>query len=237
MRYENDLNVMGGSAQGAEPVLKSAKRRQMSDPSQARDRIGGKAEGWKPAAFVCLLLTVHFSPLTAQVWQPLSMAGIQRVAGRVDSVFIDRQAVEFIVGGGDWVSYLAARLGAVPIPEPSGIQVAVDTARILVTGKMSDLPPETTALFGPVMMLVDPNTPLEAEVVMAPTGPGAVRFVLTTIRVGGLAIPESLLSRFLAQVGVRYPVLGKSGRELLVGVPADGRVGLVPDGVRLWIAP
>lgn len=233
VQYENDLNVMGGSAQGAEPVLKSGKRRKMADPSQARDRISGG----RLFVLCGFLLTSHVSHLTAQAWQPLSMAGIQRVSGRVDSVFIDRKAAELVVGGGDWVSYLAARLGAVPIPEPSGIQVAVDTARILVTGKMSDLPPETTALFGPVMMLVDPNTPLEAEVVMAPTGPGAVRFVLTTIRVGGMAIPESLLSRFLAQVGVRYPVLGKSGRELLVGVPADGRVGLVQDGVRLWIAP
>jgi len=184
-----------------------------------------------------LLLTAYASPLSAQVWQAISMAGIQRVSGKVDSVFIDRKVTEFTVGGGDWVSYLAARLGAVPIPDPSGIKVAVDTARILVTGKMSDLPPETTALFGPVMMLVDPNTPLEAEVVMAPTGPGAVRFVLTTIRVGGMAIPESLLSRFLAQVGARYPALGKSGRELLVGVPVDGHVGLVQDGVRIWVAP
>ena len=165
------------------------------------------------------------------------MAGIQRVAGKVDSVFIDRQATEFVVGGGDWVSYLAARLGAVPIPEPSGIQVAVDTARILVVGKMSDLPQDTWSLLGPVAMLVNPETKLEAEVVMAPTGPGAVRFVLTTIRVGGMTIPESLLSQFLEQVGKRYPVLGKSGRELLVGVPADGHVGLVQDGVRIWVAP
>jgi hypothetical protein len=163
------------------------------------------------------------------------MAGIERVSGKVDSVFIDRKATEFVVGGGDWVSYLAARLGAVPIPEPSGIQVAVDTARILVMGKMSDLPQDTWSLLGPVAMLVDPNTKLEAEVVMAPTGPGAVRFVLTTIRVGGMTIPESLLARFLAQVGERYPVLGKSGRELLVGVPTDGHVGLVQDGVRIWV--
>ena len=99
------------------------------------DRIG---------LFLGFLLTAYGSRLSAQVWQPISMAGIQRVSGRVDSVFIDRKATEFTVGGGDWVSYLAARLGAVPIPEPSGIQVAVDTARILVMGKMSDLPPETT---------------------------------------------------------------------------------------------
>ena len=189
------------------------------------------------ACGLLLLLAAYSSPLTAQVWQPISMAGIQRVSGKVDSVFIDRQATEFVVGGGDWVSYLAARLGAVPIPEPSGIQVAVDTAKILVTGKMSDLPQDTWSLLGPVAMLVNPDTKLEAEVVMAPTGPGAVRFVLYAMRVGGMTIPESLLSRFLAQVGERYPVLGKSGRELLVGVPADGHVGLVQDGVRLWVEP
>ncbi|HKP28128.1 MAG TPA: hypothetical protein VJU15_01955 [Gemmatimonadales bacterium] len=196
--------------------------------------IGGSADR-RIAVFVGILLTAHGSRLTAQVWQPISMAGIQRVSGKVDSVFIDRQAPEFVVGGGDWVSYLAARLGAVPIPEPSGIKVSVDTARILVMGKLSDLPPETLSLLGPMATLVDPNTPLEAEVVMAPTGPGAVRFVLTTIRVGGFAIPESILARFLAQVGGRYPVLGKSGRELLVGVPADGHVSLVQDGVRIWV--
>ena len=201
-------------------------------------RIGGKADRRIGGVGVLLfLLTAYGSPLTAQTWQPISMAGIERVSGKVDSVFIDRKVTEFVVGGGDWVSYLAARLGAVPIPEPSGIQVAVDTARILVMGKMSDLPQDTWSLLGPVAMLVDPNTKLEAEVVMAPTGPGAVRFVLTTIRVGGMTIPESLLARFLAQVGERYPVLGKSGRELLVGVPTDGHVGLVQDGVRIWVAP
>jgi hypothetical protein len=167
--------------------------------------------------------------------QSISMAGIARVAGKVDSVFIERLAPEFTVGGGDWVSYLAARLGAVPIPEPSGITVAVDTSRILVMGRMSDLPEETRALFGPLMALMAPDTPLEAEVVMAPTGPGAVRFVLTTIRVNGYAIPESLLARFLAQVGARYPVLTRTGRELLVAVPEDGRIGLVQGGVRLWV--
>lgn len=166
--------------------------------------------------------------------QAISMAGINRVAGKVDSVFVDRTAKQYTVGGGDWVSYLAARLGAVPISEPSGIMVSVDTARILLAGKLSDLPPETRDLFGPVAMFVDANTPLEAEVVMAPTGPGAVRFVLTTIRVNGYAIPESLLSRFLAQVGARYPVLTKTGRELLVAVPVDGHVALVQNGVRLW---
>jgi hypothetical protein len=63
-----------------------------------------------------------------------------------------------------------------------------------------------------------------------------VRFVLTAIRVNGYPVPESILSRFLAQVGARYPVLTKTGRELLVGVPVDGHVTLVQNGVRIWTA-
>jgi hypothetical protein len=190
-------------------------------------------------AILCVgVFTLCAGPALAQdggaVRQPISMAGINRVAGKVDSVFIERSAKQFVVGGGDWVSYLAARLGAVPIPEPSGIMVSVDTSRILINGKMSDLPPDTRDLFGPVAMFVGPDTPLEAEVMMAPTGPGAVRFVLTAIRVNGYPVPESILSRFLAQVGARYPVLTKTGRELLVGVPVDGHVTLVQNGVRIW---
>jgi hypothetical protein len=208
----------------------------VTDLKMAEGRKGGKA-ACVQVALLLFLLPASRSPLPAQQWQPISMAGIQRVSGKVDSVFIERKAPEFVVGGGDWVSYLAARLGAVPIPEPSGIQVSVDTARILVMGRLADLPPDTRSLLGPMATLVDPNTPLEAEVVMAPTGPGAVRFVLATIRVGGFTIPESILARFMAQVGERYPVLGKSGRELLVGVPVDGHVGLVQDGVRIWVAP
>jgi len=163
------------------------------------------------------------------------MRGIARAGAQVDSVFIDRTASEKIVRGGDWVSYLAARLEALPIPEDNGIRVAVDTSRILVRGRMVDLPPETRSLFGPLLMFADSTTTLEAEVVMAPTGPGVVRFVLTTIRVNGYPIPEAILSRFLVRVGQRYPVLTKTGRELLVAVPEDGKVTLVTNGVRIWV--
>lgn len=195
-----------------------------------------------------LLLTLVAAPVLAQVppslgtpvdpslkWNPISMGAIPRVAGKVDSVFIDRVAPEFTVSGGDWVSYMAARLGALPIPEDTGIQVAVDSTRIVVDGRIVDLPPETRSLFGPLMLLVDTTSTLRAEVIVGPSGPGVVRFVLGTIIVNGFAIPESILASFLARVGKEYPVLTKSGRELLVAIPPDGRVSLVRDGVRLWI--
>jgi hypothetical protein len=62
-----------------------------------------------------------------------------------------------------------------------------------------------------------------------------VRFVLATIIVNGFPIPESILAPFLVRVGEHYPVLTRTGRELLVAIPPDGKVSLVPDGVRLWI--
>ncbi len=168
-------------------------------------------------------------------WSPISMSAIPRVAGKVDSVFIDRKLREHTLSGGDWVSYMAARLGALPIPEATGIRVAVDSTRIVVDGRIMDLPPETRVLFGPMMMLVDTSTTLRAEVIVGPSGPGVVRFVLATIIVNGFPIPESILAPFLLRVGQQYPVLTKTGRELLVAIPPDGKVSLIQDGVRLWI--
>jgi hypothetical protein len=199
----------------------------------------------KPVFF--LLLLVVAGPAMAQVpaslgtpvdpalnWAPISMGAIPRVAGKVDSVFIDRRTREYTVPGGDWVSYMAARLGALPIPDSTGIRVAVDSTRIVVDGRILDLPPETRALFGPMLLLVDTTTVLRAEVIVGPSGPGVVRFVLATIIVNGFPIPESILAPFLLRVGQRYPVLTKTGRELLVAVPPDGRISLVRNGVRLW---
>jgi len=168
-------------------------------------------------------------------WNPISMGAIPRVAGKVDSVFIDRKLREHTVSGGDWVSYMAARLGALPIPEGTGIRVAVDSTRIVVDGRIMDLPPETRELFGPMMLLMDTSTTLRAEVIIGPSGPGVVRFVLATIIVNGFPIPESILAPFLVRVGRQYPVLTETGRELLVALPPDGKVSLIQDGVRLWI--
>lgn len=195
-----------------------------------------------------LLLMALAGPVLAQVpaslgtpvdpslqWNPISMGAIPRVAGKVDSVFIDRKLPEHTVSGGEWVSYMAARLGALPIPDGTGIRVAVDSTRIVVDGRIMDLPPETRSLFGPMMLLVDTTSTLRAEVIIGPSGPGVVRFVLATIIVNGFPVPESILAPFLARVGQQYPVLTKTGRELLVALPPDGKVSLVRDGVRLWV--
>lgn len=199
-------------------------------------------------ALSCALLTAVALPARAQVpatlgtpvdpartWTGISMEAIPRVAGQVDSVFIDRQRPELTVTGGDWVSYLMARLGALPIPEGSGVRVAVDSTRIVVEGRIIDLPPETRNLFGPMLLLMDTASVMRAEVIVGPSGPGVVRFVLGTVIVNGFPIPESILAPFFQRVGRRYAVLTETGRELLVAIPPDAKVALVPDGVRLWI--
>jgi hypothetical protein len=213
-------------------------------PARPPARPPGAALGFAVLIVLSACPPVHLSaqtvgtgdPAAGITWNRISMKGIARASRRVDSVFIDRLVREQVVAGGDWVSYLAARLGAVPIPDSVGIRVAVDSQRILVDGRMVDLPAETRALFGPLLMFLDSMSVVRAEVVMAPTRPGVIRFVLATMSVNGFPIPESVLSRFLARVGERYPVLTRTGRELLVAVPQDGRVHLVPNGVRVWIA-
>lgn len=167
------------------------------------------------------------------MWTPLSGVGVLRASAQVDSVFIDRLVRETTVEGGDWVSYLAVRLGVDTLPEPSGIRVAVDSARIFVDGRLMDLPAETRALFGPIAMMLDSTTALRAEIVLGNSGPGLVRFILRRMMVNGFPIPESLLGPFLARVGKQYPVLTSTGRELRVQIPEDGAVLLRPIGVVL----
>ncbi len=169
-------------------------------------------------------------------WKQVSMDGIWRADGIVDSVFIARRLSEGTVGGADWVSYLAARLGAIPIPDSMGVLVAADTGHILIRSRIMDLPAETRSLFGPLLYFADSTTTLEAEIVSR-MGTGVVRFVLTTIKINGFAVPESVLSVFLARVGRQYPALTKSGRVLDVAVPPDGVVTLQRNGLRVWVDP
>lgn len=173
-------------------------------------------------------------PLAPLEWKQVSMEGIWRADGIVDSVFISRSLPEGMVSGADWVSYLAARLGALPIPDSMGVLVVADTGHILIRSRIMDLPAETRSLFGPLLYFADSTTTLEAEVVSR-MGTGLVRFVLTTIKINGFAVPESVLSVFLARVGRQYPALTKSGRVLDVAVPPDGVVTLQRNGIRVWI--
>ncbi|NOT07572.1 MAG: hypothetical protein HOP28_05115 [Gemmatimonadales bacterium] len=163
----------------------------------------------------------------------ITAAGVARAQAVVDSVFLDKRISEGIIEGGDWAAYLMARLGVSPLPDSIGMTVTVDSAQVRFSGRLRDLPAEARAQLGPIAALVDSNTVLTADVVQVPSMKGLAHFQLRGVNVGGFPIPEVMLRSMLMTIGDRYPALTKSGRDLFVQIPVDGRVALVSGAVRL----
>lgn len=194
----------------------------------------------RTAWLVGLATIVAGSPLAAQTPDSLrgrlSNDGVLRASTVVDSVFLDRTKPLAAIDGGDWASYLLARLDAGRIPDGLGIEILVDTARIVVRGRLQDLPPETRGLLGPVASMVDSSTMIVATVIMQRTGREVVRFWLRGLTVGGFPFPEFLLGSMMASIGRQYPALTATGRDLYVQVPSDGKMSLGP-GTIIIAAP
>lgn len=172
------------------------------------------------------------SPVTAQD-DSLTTAGVYRASAAVDSVFIDRIIPHSQVTGGDFGSYLLARLQVMPIPADLRLRVAVDTHRIVLRGTIADLPLEARRELGPVLTMFPPQTPIQGFIELRKVAREVVGFRLAAITVSGVPIPESVLGPALAEVGRRYPVLSRTGRDLFVEIPRDAEVRLVPGAVRL----
>lgn len=167
----------------------------------------------------------------------LTREGVARAQMVVDSVFLDRTSTAGTIEGGDWASYLLARLGVTPFPDSSQFLVAVDSTHITFSGRIRDLPAEARAMIGPLSALVDSNTVLVADIVQVPANKGLAHFRLRGVSVGGFPVPDLVLHSMLLDIGERYPALTESGRDLYVEIPPDGRVALVPGGVLLTAPP
>jgi hypothetical protein len=163
----------------------------------------------------------------------ITPAGVARAQAVVDSVFLDRKATEGSIEGGDWAAYLMIRLGVTPLPDSVGVQVTVDSQRIVFSGRIQDLPAEARAMLGPLAALLDSSTVLTADVVLLPASQGLAHFQLRGVTVGMFPVPEVMLRSMLLNIGERYPALTESGRDLFVQIPEDGRVALIPGAVRL----
>jgi hypothetical protein len=189
------------------------------------------------AAWTALLVLVTVLPLEAQaadsVRVPMSDAGVLRATAVVEDVFVDRRSKAGAVGGADWAAYLMARLGVRPIPPMPYVAVSVDSSAILMTSRIGDLPAQTRAELGPMVGFLDPATPISASIVLSTAGPEAVRFHLESVSINGFPVPEPFLEPYLSGVGRRYPMLTATGRDLLVQVPAEGRVVLGADSIHL----
>lgn len=155
----------------------------------------------------------------------------------VDSVFLDRRMPQGYIDGGDWVSYLMARLGVDPIPENPAFAVLVDSTQVEFSGRLQDLPPEARKMLGPLEALIDSSTVITAEIVQLPAAKGIAHFQLKRVLVGSFPVPETVLRYMLLDVGEKYPALTKTGRDLFVEIPVDGQVSLIPGAVRIRILP
>jgi len=164
--------------------------------------------------------------LVAQQPGRITPAGVARAQAVVDSVFLDRKVEAGSIEGGDWASYLMVRLGVTPLPDSVGMVVAVDTLLITFSGRIQDLPPEAQAMLGPLSALIDPATIIIAEVEQVPAAVGLAHFRLRGVKVGMFPVPEVMLHSLLLDVGERYPALTKTGRDLYVQIPEDGKVAL-----------
>lgn len=160
-----------------------------------------------------------------------------RAQAVVDSVFLDRVIPQGSIEGGDWVSYLMARLGVEPIPENTEIKVRVDSSRVTFSGRLQDLPAEARAMLGALAALVDSSTVLTAGIIQVPAAKGVAHFRLERVLIGRFPVPETVLRYMLFDVGERYPALTKSGRDLFIEIPPDGRVSLVAGGIWIRIIP
>jgi hypothetical protein len=165
----------------------------------------------------------------------LSNAGVYRAAALVDSVYIDRLNHEAFVEGGDFASYLVARLGVRPVPDNLAIDVAVDTGAVTLSSRVQDLPEAVRAQLGPALMFLDPSSVIAADVSLVRARVGVVRFHLRSLIVNGVALPEAILAPLMAQVGASYPALTSTGRDLLVAIPDDGTMRLAAGGVRVAV--
>ncbi len=156
---------------------------------------------------------------------PLSNAGIVRAAARVDSVFVSRTAQRALIRGGDFGSYLIARLGVVPIPPDLRLRVAVSPEHLVLAGRLGDLPSRTRDALGIMFAMLPLSTPIAGEIGVNRVAPNALRFRLTTARVNGVPVPETVLDAILARVA--------SGRDLTVRIPPEGNLELMTGWVRL----
>lgn len=166
-------------------------------------------------------------------WKPIAGTGVLRASALVDSVYIDRLLPAATVDGGDFAAYLMARLGLRPFPEDFNFRVAVDTALIRIGGRIRDLPAEARQALSQLVMLLPPDTEIEALVELQRAGREAVRFHLARAKLNGIPVPETFLQPMLSSVGRQYPALTETGRDLLVQIPDGATMRLEEGGVRL----
>jgi hypothetical protein len=204
-------------------------------PPRVRAQAPGTDTTPAPSSSVPTPVNESTAAASAAAANRLSGAGVYRAAALVDSVYVDRVNRQAFVEGGDFASYLVARLGVRPVPDNLAIDIGVDTGAVTLSGQVQQLPPAVKAALGPALMFLDPSSIVTADVSLLRHQPGVVRFHLRSLLVNGVPLPEGLLVPLMAEVGARYRALTRTGRDLLVAIPEDGTMRLEQGGVRVAI--
>lgn len=184
-------------------------------------------------AVLAAALAAPASRLQDPAGEILTNAGVARAAARVDSVFVSRTAHQALIRGGDFGSYLVARLGVNPIPPDLTLRVAVRPTGILLAGRLGDLPVRARDAMGTMFALLPLSTPIAGDIAVARVAPDAVRFRLAGARVNGIPVPETVLNAIMAGVAHQYAAPTPSGRDLVVRIPPEGNLQLLTGWVRL----
>jgi hypothetical protein len=196
-----------------------------------------------PVTCLALLLLPVGSLAAQQADEPaptgsrITNAGVVRANATVDSVFLRRTHAVDTVDVGDFAAHLLARLGVPPFDDSLAFRVHADSSLVWITGRLRDFPPESRTELGPLFSFIDSLTPFVAEIALTRGDHGVMRFRLRRVTVSGFPIPELLLLPALREYNRRYPVLAQNGRELLIAMPEEAVVRLVPDGVELRMPP
>ncbi|MEO8635068.1 MAG: hypothetical protein ABI587_07315 [Gemmatimonadales bacterium] len=198
-------------------------------------RVRWAKAGMLLLACLCLLwgLPIPLAGQSDTSAREITPAGVFRASALVDSVFVDRQLPNARVDGGDFAAYLMARLGARALPPDFGFRVTVDSTLLRIGGRIADLPPDARRALAGLVMILPPETQLEAQIELLTAGPEVARFRLRGATVSGIPVPEAFLATMLADVGRNYPALTPTGRDLLVQIPAGASIRLLPGMVAL----
>lgn len=191
--------------------------------------MAGVPRTWLGAAVIATL----GAPVQGPPGDPLTNDGVQRAAASVDSVFVSRTKPRAMIKGGDFGSYLIARLGVVPIPPDLTLRVIVDREHMALTGRLWDLPARARDALGPMFAMLPANTPVAADIAVNRIEPERVRFRLATVRVNNLPVPETILDALMSRVARQYGAPSESGRDLIVRIPPDGALELITGWVRV----
>lgn len=177
------------------------------------------------------------APARAQDTLPgsrITNAGVVRATRATAAVFLNRTRLTDTVDIGDFAALMLAKIGAPPFSDSLAFKVTSDSARIRVSGRLMDFPPDSRAELGPIFSFLDSTSVFVAEISMPQAQDGIIIFRLERLSVRGFPIPDLLVLAALDRYRQQYPgMLAAGGKEFHVEIPREARARLVHDGIAL----